>query len=103
MSDDGSNDGRMFYMRSYETGEDREHNQNGGFGRARSGSMGRIDESGLKTDRFHFHAINGQRTMITRRPDAYISKSDAKKTTVSSRPMTIPGAVKYGVFEGVKR
>lgn len=103
--DNSGNNGRVFYMRKYETGGDIAHNQSGSPGRARSGSMGQMDELGNRTNRLHFHAITGQQTLITSRPDAGPhGKSERKHEIVySTRPMTIPGAIHKDVHEGVTR
>lgn len=105
MSDSGNN-GRLFYMRKYESTADSAHNSSGKPGRARSGSMGQMDSAGNRTERLHFHAITGQQTLITRRPDAPFphSKSERKDPiSFSTKPMTIPGAVNMDVHEGTKR
>ena len=103
--DNSGNNGRFFYMRKYQSKDDIEHNESGRPGRARSGSMGMMDEHGNRTNRLHFHALKGQQTLITSRPDAGPhSKSEQKQgISVSTRPMAIPGAIKYGAIEGVKR
>jgi hypothetical protein len=99
------NNGRVFYMRKYESTADAEHNASGKPGRARSGSMGQMDASGNRFERLHFHAIGGQHTLVTSRGDAGPhSKSELKgEISISTRPMMIPGAVKHGAVEGVER
>lgn len=100
---DGGNQGRTFYMRKYESTQDAEHNASGRPGRARSGSMGQLDAEGNRTNRFHFHALTGQTTLITSRNDAPPhTNRQQRQTSISSRPMLIPGALKYGTKEGVK-
>jgi hypothetical protein len=96
-------------MRSFETAEDQAHNalasQGKAYGRARSGSTGELNSMGQRLNSMHFHAVEGEVTLITTRPPVLgpHSRSQLKDLKLSPRPMTIPGAVKFGVHEGVER
>ncbi len=96
----------MYYHRTYETVVDTQHNQSGGHGRARSGSVGIMDAQGNRTQRHHYHAQRGSTTLVREMPDAGPHTQfqlNSSHTTYSYRPMLIPGAVTDGPEMGTKR
>ncbi len=82
-----------YYHRQYETLLDQTYNAKHGAGRARSGSIGYVDHHGNTSNRIHYHATEGNATMMSPRPNANMNQhGDVSYHNTRPNP---PGAVDF--------